>query len=97
MPAVARNQLALDETPIEDTSLEEALEERYRRSVPMNETRRAYEEADERAKGEIAKLELPVDKVVRVGRFRITCTATEGGPVAFEKKASTRLYITVVE
>lgn len=97
MPAVARNQLAFDETLIDDSVLESALEDRYRLSVPLNEARKAYQEADELAKGEVAKLELPVGKVARVGRFRITRKAIEPGQVMFEKRASTRLYISLAE
>jgi hypothetical protein len=97
MPSRVQAQLALDEHVIDDSDLEDALEERHRLRVLSSEHRKAYDEADEAAGVEIAKLELPDGQAVRCGRFRITRTARAARSVAFETKASSRVRITLLE
>jgi hypothetical protein len=94
--ARSQDQLGFDEQVVEISDLEQALEERLRRKVVVDETRKAYNEANELAAAEIAKLELPDGKVVRVGRFRISRTAVSARSVAFDVKATSRIRITLV-
>jgi hypothetical protein len=95
--AQIRGQLAFDEKLVEDTALENALEERERRRAALNAVRAEYEQAHEAAKVEIEKLELPADKAVRVGRFRIARTAVAARQVSFDTKATTRVRITLLD
>jgi len=91
-----RDQLALDETVIDDAELEAALETREKRKSSRDAVQKQYAEADAVAKGEIEKLELPEGSAVRVGRFRIARTSIPARSVAFEAKASSRLTIAAV-
>lgn len=52
-------QMAFDEQIIEDTALERALENRLIKKGSLDAVRKIYDEADEAAQVEIAKLELP--------------------------------------
>lgn len=97
MPLRAVEQLALDETVVEDTQLEQALEERQRRRVAASELRREFAEADEQAKSAIAKLELPAGTAVRVGRFRITRTDVPPRSISFETEAKSRVSIALID
>jgi hypothetical protein len=93
----AVDQLGMDETIVQDAELERLLEERMRRRVVASETRLAYTEADQAAKGGIAKLELPAGRAVRVGRFRITRTHVPPRSVSFETEATSRVNIGLIE
>lgn len=94
--SVVRNQLAFDEQLVEDTALENALEERQRRRDSLNAVRKEFDEASEAANGEIAKLELPEGRAVRVGRFRVLRSAIPARAISFETKASSRVRISLV-
>jgi hypothetical protein len=89
-------QLGFDEQTIEDLACERALENRLLKKGSLDAVQKVYDEADEAAKLEIAKLELPEGGAVRVGRFRITRTATAGRAVSFETKPSSRIRIVVI-
>ena len=97
MPARTVAQLAFDEHVIEDADLEEALEERHKRRESLRAVRLFYKEADERAKGEIAKQELSEGVALRVGRFRITRTDIPPRSVSFDTQGSSRLTIALVD
>lgn len=88
-------QTAMDEQVIEDSDVEEALEERERRKETLGATRKEYDEANEAAKAQITKLELPDGGIARVGRFRVTREAIPGRSVSFETKPSSRIRIAV--
>jgi hypothetical protein len=94
--SAVRNQLAFDEQLVEDTALERALEERQSRKDSLNAVRKEYAEAHEQATAEIAKQELPVGKVIRVGRFRITRQDRPSRSVSFETKPSNPVRISLV-
>lgn len=91
-----QDQLALDETLIEDEALEALLEERLRRKVIADETRKSFEEKSEEAKVEIERLELPAGAAVRIGRFRLTRTETPARTVSFESAPSSRVSIKLI-
>lgn len=95
--ALPEQQLAMDETLIEDTTLEEALEKRQAVKAELGELRKTYDEANEAANVEIAKLELPEDKAVRVGRFRISRSSVSARTVSFETKPTSRIRITLLD
>lgn len=82
---------------IENGELEEALEAREKVKASRAALNLKFKEADEKAKGIIATLDVEVDQVVRVGRFRITRTEVEGRSVAFETDPSERLTIAPVD
>ena len=90
-------QLAMDETTITDAALESALEEREARKAALSEVRKAYDEANIVAMGEVEKLELPEGAVARVGRFRISRTSVPAGHREFDTKASSRISIRLAE
>lgn len=96
MTTTARPQLAFDETLIDDDELEESLESREEAKAAAGVARKAYNEANEAAGVEVAKLELPDGKAVRCGRFRVTRSAIPARAVSFDVKPSTRVRITVV-
>lgn len=90
-------QLGMDEKRIDDPALIAALEEREKRREHKGEVTKAYQEAHEKALGEIAKLELPEDTAARVGRFRITRTHVAGRSVSFETNPTSRISIGIVD
>lgn len=96
MATQAVDQLALDETIVDEPTLETALEERQRRKIALREVRKRYDEAAEAANGEIAKLELPIGKAIRCGRFRITRDAVDARSIAFETEATSRIRIRTI-
>jgi cation transport regulator ChaB len=97
MPSRVRNQLAFDEQMVEDTALENALEDRQRRRDSLSAVRTAYDEANEVANARIAEQELPDGHAIRVGRFRITRSSVPARNVAFEAKATSRVRILLID
>lgn len=92
----AVDQIAFDEVTIDDPDIEAALEERQKRKDSLDAVRKVYDGANEAAKVEIQKLELPEGGIARVGRFRITRTAIPARVVSFDTKASSRIRIGLV-
>ena len=93
----AVDQTGMDEQAIEDATVLKALEERHELRIEASEARKAFKEADAKAKGAIERLELPEGGAARVGRFRITRTAVRARSVSFETEASSRISIGLVE
>jgi hypothetical protein len=93
----AQPQLAFDETLVEDPTVESALEERLARKVVLDKVRKEYDEASAVVAGEVEKLELPEGRAIRIGRFRITRTSIPAQSVEFERKASSRIRISIAE
>ena len=91
------DQLGFDEQTINDPDLIAALEARENVKERLSEVRKTFNEATEKANGEIAKLELPEGGIVRAGRFRVTRTAIPAKVVSFETAASSRVRIAVVD
>jgi len=97
MPRVRSNpQLAMDEQVITDPDIEAALEDRQAAKEALNEKQASYEELNETAKAQLAKLELPVGAVARVGRFRIERKISAARSVSFETAAKERLAIGLI-
>lgn len=99
----ADDQLAIDETIIEDRDIEDALEERERLKGESAEHRLAYQQADKRAKGLLERLEMPdpeseeAPTVVRVARFRITKKLVKGRSVSFDTEDKVQTTIGLVD
>lgn len=90
-------QTSLEETTIENPTLEEALEKRERQRQRAAAARKSYREADERAKVLVDDLSLDDDAPIRVGRFVLSRHRVSGRMVAFETDPSTRLTIRLVK
>lgn len=95
MTTKVESQLALDEQQIENAELEEALEDRLSRKNSASELNRQYQEAHEKVVGllEAAKIEVPEDGAIRIGRFRLTKAITKARSVSFETDEKARLKI----
>jgi hypothetical protein len=98
----ARSSSAVDpqdglfDKTFDDDTLEAALEERERLRQQKLEAQRAAKVADDAAKNELARFELAVGEVARVGRFRIKKTQPQGRDVSFTTNPSPRLNIGVI-
>jgi hypothetical protein len=92
MTTTAKPQLSLDETIVEDAELEAALEARERAKQKAATARKAFQDADESARGRIRELEVGADPV-RVGRFVILERPVAARSVSFEAGATARLTI----
>lgn len=90
-------QLSMDETRIDDPKIAAALEARQDKRDELAALRKEYEEVDEKAKAEVAKLELPEGAAVRVGRFRIERKHVPARTVSFEAKATSRVLIALAD
>jgi hypothetical protein len=90
-------QHSLDEITVDNSALEQALEQREKRKASAGAARKAYKEAHDRAAVIVGELDLADGDAVRVGRFRISRRATVGRQVSFETSPSSRLTISVVE
>lgn len=87
-----KGQLAMDETVIEDTALEAALEDRERAREARRPAQLRYDEADRKAKAEVERA-VPADVIARVGRFRIERKTVEGHSVSFATEDKVRVVI----
>lgn len=97
MAVKADDQLGLDETVVEDATLEKLLEARLRAQQDKAEVTGVFKRANESARAAIATLELEEGSVVRVGRFRIAHQTVKGHSVAFETADSDRIRIDLIE
>lgn len=96
--ATAVDQLGMDEQVIDDADIEAALETRQKRKASLDAVRIDYQEADERAKAVLNKLELLDGRAARVGRFRISRTYIPARTVQpFETAARSQLRIFLVD
>lgn len=92
-----QTQTALDETVVEDPQLEAALEAREKAKAAKSRATLAYKEKDEQAKAQLEEHGLTPDSPLRVGRFRVTKTVTEGRSVSFDTSGSSRVNISTPE
>lgn len=97
MPAHDKIQLALDEKVVEDADLERLLDVRTAAKDRLSQVQAEYRKADEAARTAIEKLDIGLDAAVRVGRYRITRTMTEGGVRSFEVAPKERTLIGMVK
>lgn len=93
MATRAQSQLAMDETTIEDPQLEASLEAREKAKASKARASLAFKEKDEQAKAQLEEHGLDPDTPLRVGRFRVTKTVTEGRSVSFDTSGSSRVNI----
>jgi hypothetical protein len=93
----ADDQQGLFDQVIKNDELETALEEREKKNNSRKAVTAAFKEADAKAKGIIATLDIEPDTTIRVGRFRITKSSVEGRSVAFETEPTERLSISTVD
>jgi hypothetical protein len=87
MAVAAKPQTSLYETTLDDADLEKQLEERDKLRTAASEARALFKEADDKAKGSIANLDLGDDAPVRVGRFVVTRKLRKPRSVSFETEA----------
>lgn len=90
-------QASLYETTIENADLEDALEKRQKAKEKRAAASKAFRDADEEAKGLIAKADLGLDATVRVGRFTLTEKHTPARSVSFDTAAGKRLQIGLID
>lgn len=95
MAVTEQAQTATDERVIEHPAVLEALEERHELKAKARAAAKRAEGADERVKTMLEEFQLPEECVVRIGRFRITRTLTEGRDVAFHVEAKQRTTFAV--
>ena len=97
MAVTARPQTSLYETTIEDTDLENALEERQKLREKASEARALFKEADDKTKARVALLDLGNGAPARVGRFVITRKVRAARSVAFETEAKVSTTISMLK
>lgn len=90
-------QLGLDEKVVEDAALLAALEERQAAWAAKGAAALAFKKLHDEVSSRIERMDLGVDTAVRVGRFRITKTATEGGHREFDVNPGERVTIKLSE
>jgi len=74
----------MDERLIENPDVLGALRSREEAKIELSTLRRQYNEAHDKALAEIARLELEMGEVVRIGEFRIERKMRPGRSVSFE-------------
>jgi hypothetical protein len=91
----SESQLAFDETIIEDSALEASLEKREHAKAHKQAVTKTFKQADDETKALLSQLEVPLtgEGALRVGRFRIARSESQGRAVAFETSPSERLFI----
>lgn len=80
-----------------DDGLEAALEERERIREQRADVNAQYKTADKDVKDQLARFELAVGEVARIGRFRIKKTRRAGSEVSFETAPREQLTIGLID
>jgi hypothetical protein len=97
MSATVDPQQGMFDREFEDGDLIAALEKREK----LNKTKKAaaakYREQHDVVKGMLDGFQLGDEEIVRVGRFRIKMSRTEGRSVAFETSPSRRMTISLLD
>lgn len=96
MSATLQQQHALDEIQIENKQLEDTLEDRQRLKEHVKGARKAFKEADDRARALLSTHGLQDDQVARVGRYRITKKTVASRTVQFETDPTSRVTISLI-
>jgi hypothetical protein len=81
---------------IEDGDLISALEEREKRNKSRKAVTAKYKEQHEKVKAMLDAYALGDEEMVRVGRFRIRMSRSDGRSVAFETSPSRRMTISLL-
>lgn len=87
-----RNQMALDESPIESEHLAELLGNRERAKESLKGPRKKFKDADSLVKAQIGQLEL-ADGTYRCGEFVVKISEAEEKHIEFERTSSKRISI----
>jgi hypothetical protein len=82
---------------VEDGDLIAALEEREKRNRSRKAVTAKYKEQHDKVKALLDGFELGDEEIVRVGRFRIRMSRSEGRSVAFETSPSRRMTISLLD
>lgn len=82
---------------VEDGDLISALEEREKRNKSRKAVTAKYKEQHDKVKGMLDAYQLGDEEMVRVGRFRIKMSRSEGRSVAFETSPSRRMTISLLD
>lgn len=97
MSAAVDPQDGLFDREVEDGDLISALEKREKLNVQRKAVTAKYKDAHDNVKGMLAGFELGDEEVVRVGRFRIKMSRTEGRSVSFDTSPSRRMTISLLD
>jgi len=97
MAVKPKDQLALDEKVVVDAQLEQLLDEREDARAARLDAQRAFDSADAKAKARIETHDIGLDAAIRVGRYRISRTMSEGGHRDFEILPKPQTKIKAVE
>jgi hypothetical protein len=81
---------------IEDGDLISALEEREKRNKSRKAVTAKYKEQHEKVKAMLDTYALGDEEMVRIGRFRIRMSRSDGRSVAFETSPSRRMTISLL-
>lgn len=87
--------MQLDERVLNRPELEELLEERGKLKERVGKARKAYKEADEKARGIVLGMDL--EHPVRIGRWQLSQVERLGRSVSFETGPATVVRITAVK
>jgi hypothetical protein len=86
-------QTRMDETVIDHSTLEAALDEREKRLNSKRELTKQYKEANDKVRALLGEFNLQDGEVARCGRWRISKKAIPARSVAFEAAPSSRIQI----
>lgn len=95
--ATLDQQESLIDKPLDDATLEAALESRQAAKERRREVNAEFKVADENAKHELERFELAPGEVGRCGRFRIENKQVAPRSVSFETELAERLNIKLVD
>jgi hypothetical protein len=96
MAATADPQHGLFDREVEDGDLVSALEKRETLNTKRKDATAAYKEQHEKVKALLDAYELGDEEIVRIGRFLIKNSRSEGRSVSFETSPSVRTRISLL-
>lgn len=97
MSATVDHQHGMFDREVEDGDLISALEEREKRNAKRKDATAKYREQHDKVKALLDGYELGDEEIVRIGRFRIKMSRTEGRSVAFDTSPSRRMTISLLD
>ena len=87
-----RNQIGLDEAPLESDHLADLLDKRESAKTALKGPRKRFKDADTLVKAQIGQLEL-ADGTYRCGEFVVKISEAEEKHIEFERTSSKRISI----
>jgi hypothetical protein len=97
MSATVDPQEGMFDRVVEDGDLIAALEKREKLNASRKATAAKYKEQHDVVKGMLDGFQLGDEEIVRVGRFRIKMSRTEGRSVSFDTSPSRRMTISLLD